>query len=69
MIIEVTLKMTREDAQRFMQSFKDGKLADLGVVDVLRASPVAPDNSNRQWANSEQDRRDSSSRIDTPILE
>ena len=41
MTVKITLGMSPEDAERFMQAFKDGKLAEFNLLEVKLAEPEA----------------------------
>jgi hypothetical protein len=50
----LTLSASPEDAERFLQAFKDGKLADMGIFDV-------------QIPNSEQVRPEDKMKVDEAL--
>ncbi len=59
MSVELTVKITAEDAERLLKAFQDGKLTELGVLDVKIPELEATSSSQKQWANSEDERRES----------
>jgi hypothetical protein len=66
MPIEIGVKIHREDYERLMQAFKDGKLADLGIIDIVRITPEKPDGTEGQWTGTEGKRRRIPKRPDLP---
>lgn len=56
MTVKVTLSMSPEDAQRLLQAFKDGKLAELGVTDAILAESGPFTGSQKKWTGAETDR-------------
>ena len=61
MPIELTLSMNQDDAERLMQAFKDGKLAELGVLDIK-----FPEAIEKKWTGTESQRRDKPKQDDVP---
>lgn len=54
----ITLSVHADDAQRILIAFRDGKLADLGVLDVKLAK--------KQWASEEEAKRQESNTGKSP---
>lgn len=63
MPIKLTLSMHEEDAEKLMQAFKDGKLAELGVLDIK-----FPEALEKKWTGTESQRRDRPKQNDVPPL-
>ena len=53
---KITLEMSAEDAERLVQAFNDGKLADLGVIAIEEGPTEAQGaHSDRVKANRQPD--------------
>ena len=53
---KLTLEMCAEDAERFVQAFNDGKLADVGVLSIEQVPTEAQGaHSDRLKANRQPD--------------
>jgi hypothetical protein len=53
----ITLEMSPEDAESLMKAFKEGKLAELGIIDVMPAEPEIHSSQDTNWSKSENERR------------
>ena len=48
--VAIRIKLSRDDADRLIQAFRDGKLAELGVLEIQQVA----DSGEKQWAASEE---------------
>ena len=56
MTVKLTISISPEDSERLMQAFKDGKLAELGILDVKPGKPGLPDATEKKWTGTENER-------------
>lgn len=67
MEVTLTLNMTKEDAERFLRAFRDGQLADLGIIDVSPPLLHSSEKTDRAWVTSENERRDARQEDNSPL--
>lgn len=51
----ITVEMNANDVEKLMQAFKDGKLADLGVIDIDVPTEAQGTHSDRVKASRQPD--------------
>src|SRR5262245_10559926 len=66
MTIEVTLRMSPAAARRLVELFHDGKLAELGILDVTPAAPSPHELPLGRWTDAEDERRQTPAAADVP---
>ncbi len=66
MAVEVKVMVHKDDVERLMQAFKEGKLADLGIVEVKLAEAEKAGRHQGAWSSGESNRRRSPRKKETP---
>ena len=55
--ITITLSLETDDVPRFLETFRDGKLSGLGVIDCQVTPEQLPANSKKRWCTGELGKR------------
>jgi len=66
--IELTISLKPEDAERLIQAFNEGKLAELGVLDIIQVTkPGTSEVTGKSWASAEGEKREALRQDDFPF--
>jgi hypothetical protein len=66
MAVKLTVTISPEDGERLMQAFKEGKLTELGILDVKVNEPQSREPSEQKWTGTESERRKTPNIDDVP---
>ncbi len=66
MTVELTLRMSREDAEKLVRTWEEGKLDHLNITDIRPKEPESPQPPSREWAEDEAVRRKMTKQKDVP---